>query len=167
VISELFEINRDIALAMSAGASERQLKQIALETGMRTMIDDGLRKLDQTTLGEILRVVPIEMVKEFSQRSDHHAADAGGAFSAPDATLLIADPEDDWPLIDKLFETYSRLSREVGQPMTKGDADLFREFIRKRFDDIKQAHNCKRIEFMLKAKDDTVEIAARPQWGYA
>lgn len=167
VISELFEINRDIALAMSAGASERQLKQIALETGMRTMIDDGLRKLDQTTLGEILRVVPIEMVKEFSQRSVHHAADAGGAFSTPDATLLIADPEDDWPLIDKLFETYSRLSKEVGQSLTKGDADLFREFIRKRFDEIKQAHNCKRIEFMLQAKDDAVEIAARPQWGYA
>ena len=167
VISELFEINRDIALAMSAGASERQLKQIALETGMRTMIDDGLRKLDQTTLSEILRVVPIEMVKEFSQRSSHHAAEAGGAFSSPDAALLITDPEDDWPLIDKLFETYSRLCKEVGKPVAKGEADLFREFIRERFAEIQQAHRCKRIEFMLQVRDKNVEIAARPQWGYA
>ncbi|MEJ2639161.1 MAG: ATPase, T2SS/T4P/T4SS family [Desulfosarcinaceae bacterium] len=167
VISELFEINRDIALAMSAGASEGQLKQIALETGMRTMIDDGLRKLDQTTLGEILRVVPIEMVKEFSQRSLQYAAEAGDAFSSPDAALLIGDPEDDWPLVDKLYETYSRLCQEQGQTLTREDAGLFREFIRERFDQIKAAHGCKRIEFILKARDDSVEIAARPQWGLA
>jgi hypothetical protein len=165
VISELFEINRDIALAMSAGASEGQLKQIALETGMRTMIDDGLHKLDQTTLGEILRVVPIEMVKEFSQRSLHDAAEAGDAFSSPDAALLIADPEDDWPLIDTLYETYSRLCQEAGQALTKEDAGLFREFIHERFHQIKSEHGCERIEFILKAKDDGVAIAARPKWG--
>ncbi|MDJ0781678.1 MAG: ATPase, T2SS/T4P/T4SS family [Desulfosarcinaceae bacterium] len=167
VISELFEINRDIALAMSAGASERQLKQIALETGMRTMIDDGLRKLDQTTLSEILRVVPIEMVKEFSQRSALRPADAGDDFASPDATLLIADPEDDWPLIDKLYETYRRLSEEVGQSLNKGDADLFRKFIREHFGAIQRAHRCNRIEFILQKRADAVEIAARPQWGGA
>jgi type IV pilus assembly protein PilB len=167
VISELFEINRDIALAMSAGASERQLKQIALETGMRTMIDDGLRKLDQTTLGEILRVVPIEMVKEFSQRSARHAASVYGDFASPDATLLIADPEDDWPLIDKLCDTYSRLSEAAGKPLNKGDADIFRAFIRERFYAIQQEHRCKRIEFLLQTRDGSVEIAARPQWGVA
>jgi len=168
VISELFEINRDIALAMSAGASERQLKQIALDTGMRTMIDDGLRKLDQTTLGEILRVVPIEMVKEFSQRMSHSVPGGpDGAFTAPEAALLITDPEDDWPLIDQLYETYSRLRGEAGDPLTKGDADLFREFIRERFRQIQTQHRCKRIEFLLQTKDGAVEIAARPQWGVA
>jgi type IV pilus assembly protein PilB len=169
VISELFEINRDIALALSAGASERQLKQITMETGMRTMIDDGLRKLDQTTLSEILRVVPIDMVKEFSQRSFHHTAaeGTGGSFASPDAALLIADPEDDWPLIDKLLDTYSRLSESVGQPLNKADAELFREFIRERFHEVKQAHRCKRVEFLLQLSDGTVEIAARPQWGFA
>ena len=134
---------------------------------MRTMIDDGLRKLDQTTLGEILRVVPIEMVKEFSQRSLQYAAEAGDAFSSPDAALLIADPEEDWPLIDTLYETYSRLCLEAGQTLTKEDAGLFREFIHERFHQIRAAHGCQRIEFILKAKHDGVEIAARPQWGLA
>ena len=101
------------------------IRRDLMETGeLDAMIDDGLRKLDQTTLGEILRVVPIEMVKEFSQRSALHAASVGGDFAAPDAALLITDPEDDWPLIDKLFETYSRLCKTAGQPLSKGDSML-------------------------------------------
>jgi hypothetical protein len=55
----------------------------------------------------------------------------------------------------------------VGQPVSKGDAELFREFISERFQQIKAEHRCKRIEFLLQAGDGKVEIAARPQWGIA
>jgi type II secretory ATPase GspE/PulE/Tfp pilus assembly ATPase PilB-like protein len=41
LISELFEINREIALALSRGISETELKRMAHESGMKTMIDDG------------------------------------------------------------------------------------------------------------------------------
>jgi len=35
---------------------------------MKTMVDDGLAKMSSTTLSEIIRVVPNEMLKEFKSR---------------------------------------------------------------------------------------------------
>ena len=69
VISELFELNREIAFAISSKTSETELKQIAIKAGMKTMADDGFMKTDQISLSELIRVIPIEMIKEFKSRN--------------------------------------------------------------------------------------------------
>ncbi|RJP76864.1 MAG: type II/IV secretion system protein [Desulfobacteraceae bacterium] len=68
LISEIFVVDRNISLAMNRGESENEIRRIALKEGMKTMLDDGIMKLDQTTLDELIRVVPHEMLKEFKTR---------------------------------------------------------------------------------------------------
>jgi len=69
LISELCVIDRDIIQAINKQLDEDEIMQVALKNGMKTMIDDGLSKLDQTTISEIIRLVPHEMIKEFKSRT--------------------------------------------------------------------------------------------------
>ncbi|MBW1899730.1 MAG: type II/IV secretion system protein, partial [Deltaproteobacteria bacterium] len=68
LISEIFLVDRTISLALNRGESENEIRRLALKGGMKTMLDDGIMKLDQTTLSELIRVVPHEMLKEFKMR---------------------------------------------------------------------------------------------------
>jgi len=68
LVSELFEINRKMTLAVSCKTGEAELKQIAIKNGMKTMADDGLMKMNQISLSELIRVLPLEMIQEFKSR---------------------------------------------------------------------------------------------------
>jgi len=61
-------MNEDIVRALITDAGEKEIKRIAINGGMKTMLDDSILKLDQTTLPEIIRIVPHEMIKEFKSR---------------------------------------------------------------------------------------------------
>ncbi|MCP4670748.1 MAG: hypothetical protein GY857_05525 [Desulfobacula sp.] len=68
LVSELFEINRKMTLAISCKTGETELKQMAISNGMKTMADDGLMKMSQISLSELIRVLPLEMIQEFKAR---------------------------------------------------------------------------------------------------
>ncbi len=68
LISEFFVMNEDIVRALIIDAGEKEIKSIAINGGMKTMLDDAILKLDQTTLSEIIRIVPHEMIKELKSR---------------------------------------------------------------------------------------------------
>lgn len=68
LVSELFEISPKITLAISCKSSENELKRLAVSAGMKTMADDGLMKMNQISLSELIRVLPLEMIKEFKSR---------------------------------------------------------------------------------------------------
>jgi len=70
LISEFFVMNEDIVRALITDAGEKEIKHIAINGGMKTMLDDSILKLDQTTLSEIIRIVPHEMIKEFKSRPE-------------------------------------------------------------------------------------------------
>ena len=168
LISELFEINREIALALSKGVSETQLKRLALASGMKTMIDDGLLKLDQTTLTEIIRVVPIEMIKEFISR-DHQsvkgtAAPTGilPASYSEQIRLQITDPNSETAIIDHLFKRYQAMRKIVGQAPSPGDEDMFRRFIAQSYEQITGKYRCKQVAFEFHARGKDISINATP-----
>jgi len=68
LISEILIIDQEIARALNRESSTREVKALAVQNGMKTMVDDGLAKMDATTLAELIRVVPHEMLKEFKSR---------------------------------------------------------------------------------------------------
>jgi type II secretory ATPase GspE/PulE/Tfp pilus assembly ATPase PilB-like protein len=70
LISEFFVMNEDIVRALITDAGEKEIKRIAINGGMKTMLDDAILKLDQTTLSEIIRIVPHEMIKEYKSRPE-------------------------------------------------------------------------------------------------
>jgi type II secretory ATPase GspE/PulE/Tfp pilus assembly ATPase PilB-like protein len=61
-------MNEDIVHTFIIDAGEKEIKSIAINGGMKTMLDDAILKLDQTTLSEIIRIVPHEMIKELKSR---------------------------------------------------------------------------------------------------
>jgi hypothetical protein len=153
---------------LSRGVSENQLKRLALASGMQTMLDDGLLKLEQTTLSEIIRVVPIEMIKEFISR-DHES----GQTAPPPARTLppsyservhlhIADPRNETAIIDHLFERYQAMRNIVGQAPVPGDGDQFRRFITQSYEQIANKYRCKQVEFEFHARDKDISITATP-----
>ncbi len=68
LVSEILDISQEMTLAISCKASEQDLKKIATRSGKRTMVDDGILKMNQISLPELIRVVPLEMIKEFRDR---------------------------------------------------------------------------------------------------
>lgn len=68
VISELFSVTRDISIALNRGMGEKDIRSLVMQKGMKTMIDDGIQKLTDTTLEELVRVVPHEMISEYKSR---------------------------------------------------------------------------------------------------
>jgi hypothetical protein len=168
LISELFEINREIALALSRGISETELKRMALSGGMKTMIDDGLLKLDQITLTEIIRVVPIEMIKEFASR-EKNTAECATSPSAmmPDSyseriTIVLSNPEKEEMTIDCLFERYQLMRKSTGQSPAPVEPHIFRRFISQSFKRVTDQFGCSHVRFEFIAQNKKIKITAMP-----
>jgi len=58
-IYEVLEVNDDIRTLIVSRADASQIKQMAVKSGMRTMLEDGLMKAQQgiTTIEEVLRII--------------------------------------------------------------------------------------------------------------
>jgi len=155
LISELFEVTREVSRALSRGASEREIKQIALDGGMKTLVDDGIQKLHQTTLAEVIRVVPHEMIKAFKSRQP---SESGGR----DLNTIISNPETQSALIDKLFDQYSKLRGQNGGSSRHIDETVFKRFLLTNYHKITDLYGCSSVSFSLKRRDQQVEIFAQP-----
>ena len=173
LISELLVIDRDISHSLNRGAGENEIKRVALGGGMKTMVDDGLMKLEMLTLSEIIRVVPHEMVKEFKSRpgpaavsSPDALAPDEGSGAPPDVNgkLVISDPAAEVALLERLCEKYEEMKTSQGQPCETTQADIFKRFITERHHSICSAHGCPRVAFELESRAGRVEIYAQPQW---
>ncbi len=172
LISELLEINRDIARALSRGAAKNKIKYMALKAGMRTMIDDGLLKMGQTTLSEIIRVVPIELIKEFKSRAtdspettlpeERSGSDETGETIKLDTAVIISDPMADAGAIERLYGEYESLNKTMAQSPDKSDPELFKAFIAKVYQKICTRFNCRQVNFSLRPGTRRVDILAGP-----
>jgi len=162
LISEIFEVTRDVALALSRGAGEKELKRLAMEGGMKTMIDDGMMKMNQTTLSELIRVVPVEMIKEFAARQkgvmiwdDDESGDL--------RKIVITDPENQKEMIDRLYVQYVSFHKDNAALNTAPQKKLFREFITDSYFTVKKKYACNSVGFYIEDSDDGVSLSAAPE----
>jgi hypothetical protein len=172
LISELLEIDRDIARALSRGATANEIKRMALKAGMKTMIDDGLMKMGQTTLSEIIRVVPIELIKEFRSRTvtpseavlpkKPNMPDMPAKTIPIETAVIIADPLVDATAMDRLYQGYVSLNKIVANGKDRSDPALFKAFIAKIYQKICTRFNCRQVTFSLRPGIARVEILAGP-----
>ena len=65
-IFELLVFSKDVKEAFFSGANQWELRKVAKEKGMRTMVEDGMLKVKEgkTTVGEVLRVTSTLMEGE-------------------------------------------------------------------------------------------------------
>ncbi len=173
LLSEIFVIDKEIGYSLSKGLGEADIKQMAIETGMKSMLQDGLLKLEDTTLSEILRAVPHDMIKTFQARNQaqNNADDLleqlfGDSPSSKTIDLvaesfLIANPENEDHIIEKMFDKYSIIC-EHNKYKTDADIKLFNEFIKESFYQLKDSANCQSVSFTIRNINNAAEISAQP-----
>lgn len=165
LLSEIFVVDKDIASALSKGAEVDDIKRIAMEKGMLTMLDDGLQKLRQTTLTEIIRVVPHDMIQTFRLREKQRRIREK---QLPEGAkqFVVSDIRTETDVVNNMYEEYSRMVSRNGQTGTRVDRPVFVEFIKDSFEKICREHNCSKVSFILEQNHDGVEISAIPEVGY-
>jgi type II secretory ATPase GspE/PulE/Tfp pilus assembly ATPase PilB-like protein len=176
LLSEIFVVDSDIAKALIRGHDEERIKRLAVDSGMKSMLEDGLLKLDQTTLSEILRVVPHEMIKEFRMKgkawrktSSLEEGRTGGPVHAEDSvsgpvSFHLTDPEQEIDVMDRILEAYNNLHSQNGGGDSSFEPSLFREFVATSFHQICQQFACDEVTFSVgtMGAEGAVEIAAYP-----
>ena len=179
LLSEIFSMDGEISRAILKGNDTHEISSIAVESGMKSMIDDGLMKLDQVTISEIIRMVPHEMIRTF--RSKKQAQDSVDAL-VEDATgnkqdiwkkeaVKLSDrfdlhnPQAEGAVIGLIRAKYeSLLKRRNGNQQPTVDPKLFTEFITTSFYEIYRQTRCRSVTFHLENNSDNggVDIFASP-----
>ena len=176
LISEIFSIDGEVSQALMKGLKEEEIRKVAFESGMRSMLENGLMKLDETTLEEIIRVVPYDMVKDFRMRraaqddvdfymnlekSKQAAAQPPDPAASP-ATFSLSDPDAEEETLDRMQEAYEALRERLDGPVPGVDLSRFKEFIRTSFHEIREKHGCNGLAFTIRGNNGKAEISAVP-----
>ncbi len=163
LISEIFEIKKDVAAALTKGAEMDELKLLAQATGMKTLLDDALLKLEETTLNEILRMVPHDMIQMFRDKNglSHQPGKTKTEMPGGEA-FTLTDPEKDKAVLERLSNAFISMKKDLGQGNDGEEPPLFREFIVESFHEIRDRYQCDEVQFYLEAQDGKVEISALP-----
>ena len=170
LISEVFEINKEIAAALVKGAEVDEVKLLAQANGMKTLLDDGLLKLQETTLSELLRMVPHEMIQMFKMRNTQAEKETGldarsgkTSVKTPDGeAFALVNPENDGTVLNRLCSAYMAMLEGSEHGEKKGDKSLFRSFILESFGEISSKYHCDEVHFYLESRNGKIEISALP-----
>lgn len=177
ILSEIFVMDAEIALALSQGSKEGQIRKMAVESGMKTMLDDGISKLNLTTISELIRTVPYDTIKEFRSRSQaQEMADSliesllqGNSPKKVEKdetpeSFILSDPDNERPKLDLMAGKYEKLRAQSGQPNAGPlDASLFKEFISTSFQNICRQYGCSTVRFNMEKANGKVQLLAFPQ----
>jgi type IV pilus assembly protein PilB len=160
LLSEAFVVDKDISKALNNGVELDDIRRLAIEKGMLSMLDDGLLKLKDTTLSELTRVIPHEMMEMFRlrNRTQEKKASLNGALL--DNSFLITDPAADVTTINRMHEKYSELSMLTDRSSVIIDRDNFVRFICESHSEICQEYRCRQVQFSIEKRDGRVDIFA-------
>ncbi|MBI4620331.1 MAG: Flp pilus assembly complex ATPase component TadA [Desulfobacterales bacterium] len=176
VISELFVIDKEISYRLSRGVEEEYLRKMALESGMKTMLEDGLSKLHETTMSEVLRVIPHDMLKMSRKRvqAQDLVDDLIDSMlkkkkepleSVPNVLdFSLSDLGKEAHLVDKMEEEYRRMRTLIDPDYDTVDSSYFKEFIIHHFQRICNEHKCQRVNFFVSNGTGMTEVRAAPEF---
>ncbi|MEJ2690718.1 MAG: ATPase, T2SS/T4P/T4SS family, partial [Deltaproteobacteria bacterium] len=166
LISELFQ-GEGLRL-LGTAADVDVLKELAIANGMKTMLEDGLLKLSETTLAEILRVVPHEMIHSFKRRQSLTAAGQNKkriltpVIFDPSGRVTFSDPEEEDALIDRLYRNWIESGAPESSGMGMVDRQLFGLFIVDSFVEIVGREKCSQVAFGIERNAGRLELVAYP-----
>ena len=162
LLSEIYQPQNVTAINENADIDE--LKRLAIKDGMLSMLDDGLSKLNNTTLGEILRIIPSDMINLFRRKHSPFALPVGktgvGETIGP-YRFTLSDPSAEESLIDTMHSRFTSLAVQAGHNMTI-DRKIFSDFLHESFHDIRENRNCSRVIFHIEERNGRLEISGIP-----
>jgi type IV pilus assembly protein PilB len=174
VLSEIFVVDTEAAGALNKGADADELNILALQNGMKTMLADGLLKLRQTSLSELIRKIPHDILERFrlkyssqnvvslpGQTEDQHQKHTENLSLLKDC-FIVSDPEKERKVIRHMYERYQILKSRAKENKAPIDCSVFGEFLNSNFQEICQRYHTKRVAFSIETMNGKVEILAAP-----
>ena len=155
LLSEVLIPGEAVAQAHGRGDGENDLRLMAVRSGMKTFIDDGLSKLSQTPLSEILGAVSPDAARIFRcNQADPPAGNVGDS-------IVVEHPERQREEIRRLHRTYEALL-EPQTPRQNSPASAFEAFVTERHRAITRRFGCSRVRFSVERRSGKVHFLASP-----
>lgn len=165
LISELLALNDTLVWAIQHGKNENDLRHLAIRSGMKTLIDDGLLKLSETTLSEIVNVAPLESINAFKcRKADAVEEERKPIEVQPDSRyhLLLSSPKDQKEDIDRFYAAYEAMYPQRQKRPYNRTRKVFETFLTANFTAVCQKYNCQKVSFSLHSQRTTPIIIASP-----
>ena len=159
ILSELLVLDVTEAAAWRDGGGDLPNAAGNGNGGLHSLLDDGLLKLADTTLAEILRVVSAAAVARFRQQA--------GLVSVEELkkgrSFLLSDPIGQQDRIDRMYEFYRELTFAMMKTKVV-ERELFHRFISTSYEEIKRSAQNGAITFNFTGAGDRVQITAIPRY---
>ncbi|PLX46831.1 MAG: hypothetical protein C0613_15570 [Desulfobulbaceae bacterium] len=156
VLSEIFTMNNPHAFIK--GAQLDEMKEIASLQEMKTMVHDGLLKMNSTTLTELSRVLPFTMLE--NHRRHERLTTSGN--DEINLSFPVRDPGRESAIVMAMHRHFNALLAADSKPLV--DQDHFQRFICDQHDQLCATHGVNQVLFTLKKEEGgPVEILAQPR----
>jgi len=174
LLSEIFVIDKEMGGHIIQGKTDREIKRLATESGMKSIVEDGLLKLNDTTLYEIIRMAPYDMIETFRHQHGfqqkattfiNHLFEDGkdnAHLKLEPEDFALTNPETEGDIIEQMFKKYTTYGLLDKNEEEKVDINLFKTFVCDNFHAIREQHNCSRILFTIGLEDGKSAISAVP-----
>ncbi len=166
LLSELLVMTEPVLQAMKRGDTEHDIRHLIIRSGMKTMIDDGLSKLDRTTLPEIIDAVSPEAAEAFKcTRADTGAVsprDKSEASEDVEYKTVLSTPDIPKADIQRLHSTYEVLIEQSGRRNHRSSLQAFETYIKSSYQSICRQYDCSRVVYRVQRKAGEVLLLASP-----
>jgi type II secretory ATPase GspE/PulE/Tfp pilus assembly ATPase PilB-like protein len=167
LLSELLVMTETVVQAMKRGDTENDIRHLIIRSGTKTLIDDGLSKLHQTTLSEIIDAVPLEAAEVFKCiRADSEAASLRKQEKKSEDVefkTVLSSPEILKADIQRLHSAYEVLIEQTGHRNHRSSLGAFETFIRARHQSICRQYDCDRVIYCVQRRSGNVFLFASPE----
>ncbi len=156
VLSEIFTM--DTPHEFVSGMSIAELKELSLIRGMKTMVHDGLLKLSSTTLTELSRTLPVEMLQSYRR----HESQTVSKHLPESRTFMVCEPKREVNTVEDMLNHFNSLVEKSGEQTV--NMEDFSSFISSRFEKFCSQHHCNKVLFtLLRNELGEVEILAQAE----
>ena len=164
IISEVLIIDGEISEAIRTQAEQTVILQIAMASGNKTLVDDGLLKLKQTTLDEIVRAVPFKMIVAYK------TAKKTGTSENDRSEVSHETIKKEWILSSphseesRILEMYQDLKcfRNEDRGLDPDEKNIFFDFISETFHQVCRDYKCRRVLFRMESHPEDLSFWAAP-----
>lgn len=158
MLSEVLPMTSAIRDAVSQGRCETELRALAMEQGLGTLIHDALAQSARINLKDFLDHMPASARDAFTHT--HGAAPVSQPASTH--TLIISDPSADRAAIKQLHRVYEQMATGHSASLRPAQPALFERFIRDQFHRICKQYGCRQVSISIGNHRGQVTLTAMP-----
>ena len=164
ILSEVLIIDGEISEAIRTQAEQTVIRQIAIAFGNKTLVDDGLLKLKQTTLDEIVRAVPFKMIVAYktAKKTGTTGNDRSDvSYETIKKEWILSSPHSEESRIFEMYQDLKRFRNE-DRGLDPDEKNIFFDFISETFHQVCRDYKCCRVLFCMESHPEDLSFWAAP-----